>query len=162
MRAVYPGTFDPFTNGHLDVARRSRRLFDQLIVAVAEGGSKSPLFSFADRVQLAAESLKDIEGVKVVGFKGTLVDFLEENDAGVVLRGLRSSSDFDYESQMALFNRKLKPELETVFIVSSPEFAAVSSGLVREVAAMGRNIDELVPLPVKIAVAGKFGDRSGT
>jgi len=145
MRAVYPGTFDPFTNGHLDVARRGLKLFGSLTVAVAEGGKKTPLFPLKQRILQIRNSLKGLSGVRVEGFAGTLVSYLEEADARVVLRGLRTLSDYDYEVQMALFNRQLDPEVETVFVVASPEHAAVNSGLVKEVAAMGQDVSGLVP-----------------
>ncbi len=153
MRAVYPGTFDPFTNGHLDVVRRALSLFGGLTVAVAAGGKKHPKFSLPDRTRMIRDSVAGLRGVKVEGFDGALVDFLKSRRARVVVRGLRSFSDFDYEFQMALFNRRLEPGVETVFVLASPELAALNSGLVKEVAAMGRDVTGLVPPPVARVLA---------
>jgi pantetheine-phosphate adenylyltransferase len=156
MDAVYPGTFDPFTNGHLDVARRGAGIFGGLTVAVAAGGGKRPLLALRRRVELARASLAGLPGVKVRSFSGTLVDFLEESGCRTVLRGLRTPSDYEYEVRMALFNRRLNPEVETVFVVASPENAAVSSGLVKEVAALGRDVSGLVPEPVRRALEARL------
>jgi pantetheine-phosphate adenylyltransferase len=160
MRAVYPGTFDPFTNGHLDVVRRSRALFGELLVAVARGGKKRPQFSLAERARMVRESVAGLGGVKVETFDCALVDFLASRGARVVVRGLRSFSDFDYEFQMALFNRRLEPTVETVFVLASSELAAINSGLVREVAAMGRDVSEMVPPPVAKLLARRFVRRA--
>ena len=160
MRAVYPGTFDPFTNGHLDVVRRARALFGELLVAVARGGQKRPLFPLAERARMVRESVAGLAGVKVETFDGTLVDFLAARRSRVVVRGLRSFSDFDYEFQMALFNRRLEPTVETVFVLASSELAAINSGLVREVAAMGRDVSEMVPPPVARLLARRFVRRA--
>ncbi len=160
MNAVYPGTFDPFTNGHLDVARRGANLFGSLTVAVAVGGGvKKPLFSTAARVRMIRESVSDLKGVSVQSFSGTLVDYLNRSGCRVILRGLRTLSDYDYEVQLALFNRQLDPEAETVFVVASPEHAAVSSGLVKEVASMGRDVSSLVPGAVRRALEARFRRR---
>ena len=155
MRVVYPGTFDPFTNGHLDVVRRGRELFGSLTVAVAESADKRPMFSAAERVEMVRESVRELGDVEVTGFDGALVDFLAEVDARVVLRGLRTLSDFDNEMQMALFNRQLDPRIETVFIMASPEHSATSSRPIREVASMGRDVTDLVPEPVARRLAGR-------
>lgn len=159
MHAVYPGTFDPFTNGHLDVVRRGVKLFGSLTVAVARGGGKKPLFPLAERVRLIRASMKGQKSVRVASFSGALVDYLASARARVVLRGLRTLSDYDYEFQMALFNRRLDPRVETVFVVASPEHSATNSGLVREVAAMGRDVSAFVPAPVRAALARRFGKR---
>ncbi len=159
MHAVYPGTFDPFTNGHLDVVGRGLKLFGSLTVAVARGESKKPLFPLAERVRLIRASVKGLAGVRVASFSGALVDYLAAARAGVVLRGLRTLSDYDYEVQMALFNRRLEPRLETVFVVASPEHAATNSGLVREVASMGRDVAAFVPEPVRAALVARFRKR---
>lgn len=156
MHVVYPGTFDPLTNGHLDVVRRGLKLFGALTVAVARGEGKAPLFSLPQRVKMIRQSVEGLAGVRVASFSGALVDYLASARAGVVLRGLRTLSDYDYEVQMALFNRKLEPRLETVFVVASPEHAATNSGLVREVAAMGRDVSAFVPGPVRAALAARF------
>jgi len=160
MRAVYPGTFDPFTNGHLDVVRRARSLFGGLLVAVARGGKKRPAFPLAERARVIRESVAGLGGVEVATFDGTLVDFLASRRARVVVRGLRTFSDFDYEFQMALFNRRLEPAVETIFVLASPELAAINSGLVREVAALGRDVSEMVPPPVAKLLARRFGRRA--
>lgn len=157
MRAVYPGTFDPFTNGHLDVVRRGRELFSQLVVAVAESGRKRPFFPLGERVRMARESVRGLAGVAVESFDGTLVDFLDSQGAQVVLRGLRTGSDFDHESRMTLFNRLLDDGVETVFLLSSPACAAINAGLVREVAAMGADVSALVPPPVARRLKARFG-----
>jgi pantetheine-phosphate adenylyltransferase len=159
MEAVYPGTFDPFTNGHLDVARRGLKLFGALTIAVAKGEPKKPLFGLAERVRLVRDSLRGLKGVRVESFSGALVDYLGGSRSRVVLRGLRTLSDYDYEVQMALFNRQLDPEVETVFVVASPENAAINSGLVKEVASMGRDVTALVPPPVEKALRGRFRRR---
>ncbi len=156
MHVVYPGTFDPLTNGHLDVVRRGLKLFGALTVAVARGDKKTPLFSLPQRVKMIRQSVEGLAGVRVASFSGALVDYLASARAGVVLRGLRTLSDYDYEVQMALFNRKLEPRLETVFVVASPEHAATNSGLVREVASMGRDVAAFVPDPVRAALAARF------
>jgi pantetheine-phosphate adenylyltransferase len=162
MRVVYPGTFDPFTGGHLDVVRRARRLFGALTVAVARGEKKRPLLSHSERVRLVRRSVAGLAGVRVEGFDGALVDYLEKTGAAVVVRGLRTFSDFDYEMQMAQFNRRLSPGIETVFVMASPEHAATNSGLVKEVAAMGRDVSRLVPAPVARALAARARrDRRG-
>ena len=160
MPAVYPGTFDPFTNGHLDVVRRSARLFGSLTVAVAKGGQKRPLFSQAERVRLVRQSVAGLPGVRVEPFAGALVDYLDAKRARVVVRGLRTFSDFDYEFQMALFNRQLSPGVETVFVMASPEHAATNAGLVKEVAGMGRDVSGLVPPPVARKLAARFARRA--
>jgi len=160
MHAVYPGTFDPFTNGHLDVVRRSLRIFGALTVAVARGGKKRPAFTLAERVRLVRGSVRGLGRVTVESFAGALVDYLAAGPSRVVVRGLRTFSDFDYEFQMALFNRRLDPRVETVFVLASPELAAINSGLVKEVAAMGRDVSGLVPAPAARLLAARFGRRA--
>jgi pantetheine-phosphate adenylyltransferase len=159
MEVVYPGTFDPFTNGHLDVVRRGIKVFGSLTVAVAEGGSKKTLFPLAERVALVRESVEGLSGVRVTDFSGALVDFLDRAGARTVLRGLRTLSDYDYEMQMSLFNRQLDPRVETVFVVASPDHAAISSGLVKEVAELGRDVSAFVPEPVGAALRRRFRRR---
>jgi len=160
MEVVYPGTFDPFTNGHLDVVRRGAKVFGALTVAVAEGGRKKTLFPLAERVALIRQSLAGIDQVRVTDFSGTLVDFLDRAGVKTVLRGLRTLSDYDYEMQMSLFNRQLDPRVETVFVVASPEHAAISSGLVKEVASLGRDVSAFVPGPVGAALKRLFRRRT--
>ncbi|MHC4916551.1 MAG: pantetheine-phosphate adenylyltransferase [Planctomycetota bacterium] len=159
MNAVYPGTFDPFTNGHLDVARRGADLFGSLTVAVAASGGKEPLFPLAARVRMIRSAVSGLKGVRVASFSGTLVEYLRRARCRVVLRGLRTLSDYDYEVQLALFNRQLDPRVETLFVVASPEHAATSSKLVREVASLGQDVSELVPGPVLKALKARFRRR---
>jgi pantetheine-phosphate adenylyltransferase len=141
---VYPGTFDPMTKGHEDLVRRAARLFPELIVAVARSHGKNPLFSLEERVAIARESLADLTNVTVVGFDGLLVDFLRANGARILLRGLRAVSDFEYEFQMAGMNRKLYPEIETVFLTPADEYMFISGTMVREIARLGGDVSRFV------------------
>jgi pantetheine-phosphate adenylyltransferase len=161
MKVVYPGTFDPFTCGHLDLVRRGLLLFGRLTVAVAASPVKDPLFSLDERVALIRQSVRGLKGVRVAAFRGTLVGFMRSHGARVVMRGLRTLSDCDYEMQLALFNRRLSPGVETVFVVASPEYSAVSSGLVREVARLDEDVSDLVPRPVLAALKKRLGGRGG-
>ena len=135
LRAVYPGSFDPVTYGHLDIIRRSRSLADELIVGVLNNKAKTPLFSVEERVKMLKEMTKNMPGIKIVPFEGLLIDFAKEMSAGIVVRGLRAVTDFEYELQMAQTNNKLSPELETVFLTTSLEYSYLSSTIVKEVAA---------------------------
>lgn len=144
-RAVYPGSFDPPTNGHLDIIRRSSRLFDGLIVAVLENEGKAPLFSVAERVELLRTVTSDIPGVEIQSFSGLLVNFLSRTDSSVVIRGIRAISDYEYELQMALMNRELSPDAETIFMLPAVEYTFVSSRLVKEVCRLGGDVSNLVP-----------------
>ena len=146
--AVYPGSFDPLHNGHVDIIERSLPLFDELIVAVLRNTSKKPLFSTEERVQMITESLGDYENCRVETFEGLLVHFMDRVGAGISVRGLRAVSDFEAEVQMALMNRRLVPEIETVFLASTEEFGYISSRLVKEVHLLGGNVEGLVPDPV--------------
>jgi pantetheine-phosphate adenylyltransferase len=143
--AVYPGSFDPLTNGHLDIIRRGTRLFDRVVVAVLENEGKSPLFSVAERKELIARCTSGIAGVDVQSFNGLLVDFMRSVKASVVVRGIRAVSDYEYELQMALMNRELDPEVETIFMLPAVEFTYVSSRLVKEVFRLGGDVARLVP-----------------
>lgn len=154
--AVYPGSFDPVTNGHLDLIQRSTRMFDRVIVAVLVNASKSPLFGPDERVIMARDAVGGLEGVEVEAFDGLLVDYVARVGAGVVVRGLRAVSDFEYEYQMALMNRHLAPTLETVFMVPSLDTTYISASLVREVARFGGRLDELVHPVVAAALKAKF------
>ncbi len=156
-RAVYPGSFDPITLGHLDVINRATRLFDEVIVGVAKREEKNPLFSWEERIELTRLVTVDIPSVKVKGFDGLLVSFVRTMGACAVIRGLRAVMDFDYEFQMALTNRKLTGELETVFFVPSEKFFYLSSSLVREVARAGGELSCFTPEPVVAALRRKFG-----
>ena len=142
--AIYPGTFDPLTNGHIDIIVRAKKLFPNLIVAVADGG-KDTLFSTEDRLKMVNEALKKVKGVKVEVLSGLLTDFMEKSSSMVVVRGLRVISDFEYEFQMALMNRRLKKDFEVVFLPPSEEYSFLSSSLVKEVSSLGGKVRPFVP-----------------
>lgn len=154
--AVYPGTFDPITLGHEDLVHRAAHLFDEVIVAVAGSTNKATLFSLEERVQLAREVFGNYSNVKVVGFGGLLMQFVQEQQAQIVIRGLRAASDFEYEFQLAGMNRKLYPKLETMFLTPSDEYMFVSSSLVREVAKLGGAVDQFVSKIVENAIKRKL------
>ena len=154
--AVYPGMFDPVTHGHLDLANRGRRHYDRLILAVLHNETKNPLFSVEERIALLREAVDGWPNVEVDSFGGLLTDYARSVDASVILRGIRVASDFEYEMQMAMMNRHLSPDLETVFLVPSEAHSYVSSRLVREVASLGGNVDNLVPANVSRALKRRF------
>jgi pantetheine-phosphate adenylyltransferase len=143
-KAVYAGTFDPLTLGHEDLARRASRLFNEVVVAVADSRNKRPLFSMEDRVDMARKALAGYSNVRVEGFSGLLADFLKETGANVILRGLRAVSDFDFEFQMAGMNRRLHPEVETLFLTPSDQYMFLSSTMVREIATLGGDVAQFV------------------
>ncbi len=153
---IYPGTFDPVTNGHLDIISRGAEIFGQIIVAVAEGGKKVPMFSLDERVQMINESLGGQRGVTVEPFRGLLVNFARERRSRLVIRGLRAVSDFEYEFQLALMNRKLSPDLDTMFVMPSEKYVYLNSSLVREIAALGGDVAELVPPTVARRLKERF------
>ncbi len=153
--AVYPGTFDPITMGHEDIVRRAANLFDQVIVAVAGSTSKQTLFSLQERVALA-QSVFSGENIRVVGFDGLLMQFVQAQGAQIVIRGLRAASDFEYEFQLAGMNRKLYPRLETLFMTPAEEFMFISSSLVREVARLGGDVNQFVSPGVETAIKQKL------
>jgi len=155
--AVYPGTFDPITNGHLDLANRGRRHFDRLSIAVLAHEDKAPLFSVQERVELIREAVAGWDNVDVDSFDGLLVDYARRRGAHVIVRGIRAITDLEYEMQMAMMNRHLMPELETVFLVPSEVYSYVSSRLVREVARLGGAVDGLVPKNVLGALRRRYG-----
>ena len=159
--AVYPGTFDPITLGHVDIVSRASPLFDTVILAVAASTSKSTVFSVGERVQLAREVLQDITNVDVQQFNGLMVDFARERNASVVLRGLRAVSDFEYEFQLAGMNRKLMPEVDTIFMPTSEKYTYISSSLVREIAIYGGDVSEFVDPKVSKALLKRFKDSRG-
>jgi pantetheine-phosphate adenylyltransferase len=142
---VYPGSFDPITNGHLDLIQRGARITDRLIVAVLRNEQKEPLFSVEERMEMLAEVVKDIPNVEVDSFHGLLVDYAFRKGATVILRGIRAISDYEYELQMALMNRRLAPEIETVFMMAGEAYSFISSRIVKEVISLGGNITDLVP-----------------
>lgn len=154
--ALYPGSFDPITNGHLDVIERAARLFDHVLVAVADNNAKNALFSTEDRVSLIRQSVSALPNVQVTSFKGLLVDFAAASGARVVVRGLRAVTDFEYEFQMALMNKTLRPDLETIFLASREVFTYVSSRVIKEVARLGGDVTRMVPAPVASALAAAF------
>ncbi len=144
LTAVYPGTFDPITRGHEDLVRRAVRLFDHVIVGVAESRNKRPFFGMDERVEMAREVLADVPKVSVEGFSGLLIDFVAEQGAIAVLRGLRAASDFEYEFQLAGMNRNLKPDIETLFLTPSDQYMFISASMIREIAQLGGNVDAFV------------------
>jgi pantetheine-phosphate adenylyltransferase len=157
-RAIYPGSFDPPHNGHLDVLRRAARLFDEVIVAIAFNEQKRTLFSVEERLLMLQECVGDLPNVKVVEFEGLLVEFAVHHHADAVIRGLRAISDFEFEFQMALMNRKLQPKLETLFLTPIEQFTYLSSRLAKEIAMLGGKVDEFVPPCVASALRAKFRD----
>ena len=156
LRAIYPGSFDPVTFGHIDIIRRSSRLVDELIVGVLNNNAKSPLFSVEERVRMLKEVTSDIPNIRILPFGGLLVDFAREVEAGMVIRGLRAITDFEYELQMAQTNHKLEPDLETAFLTTSLEYSYLSSTTVKEVAAFGGDISQFVPESVADRITEKL------
>lgn len=154
--AIYAGTFDPLTLGHVDVLERAIRLFDGIIVAVAANPRKTPLFSLEERVQLASDVLSGFQRVEVMGFDNLLLDFARQHNANVILRGLRTVTDFDYEFQLASMNRNLNPAIETMFLMPSEKHMYISSSLVREIASLGGEVKAFVPQQVVNALEKKF------
>jgi len=158
MRTIlYPGSFDPVTNGHIDVARRASSIFDKVVIAVAINAEKSPLFTVEERMELLRSSCRDFPNIEVSEFSGLLVNALEQFDASAVIRGLRAVSDFEYEFQMALMNRGLNEKCETLFMMPSPEYSYVSSRLIKEIAKCGGDVSSFVPPVVAEAMRKKFG-----
>jgi|TARA_B110000196_G_scaffold309024_1_gene310233 pantetheine-phosphate adenylyltransferase len=153
--AVYPGTFDPITNGHIDLVMRASRLFEHVIVAVAINPSKKPAFRLEERVNLAMQTLQDLSNVEVCSFQGLLVDVAREKKAQVIIRGLRAVSDFEHEFQLAGMNRHMEPNVETMFLTPAEQFSYISSSLVREVASLGGDVSAFVPSCVAVALSNK-------
>lgn len=154
--AVYPGTFDPITNGHSDLVERAARMFDRITVAIADHTEKNPLFSLAERIELANRALQNLDNVEVVGFSGLLIDFARAAGASVILRGLRAVSDFEYEFQLASMNRRLEPQLETVFLAPAENYTFVSASLVKEIARYGGDVSAFIHVEVLRALQRKF------
>ncbi|MBN9460554.1 MAG: pantetheine-phosphate adenylyltransferase [Burkholderiales bacterium] len=154
--AIYPGTFDPLTHGHEDLVRRAARLFDRVIVAVADSRGKNPIFSLEERLAIAREVLAGHANVEIVGFSGLLVKQVQQRKADVVLRGLRAVSDFEYEFQMAGMNRHLMPEVETIFMTPTDKYQFISGTLVREIALMGGDVTKFVSQPVQTWLRNKL------
>ncbi len=154
--AIYPGTFDPITNGHVDVARRAAALFDKVIVCVAVNTLKTPLFSGEERMRMIREAVKDIKNIEVEEFEGLLVDYARKKNAHAIVRGLRAVSDFEYEFQMALTNRKLCSEVDTVFLMPHENYTYLNSTIVREIARFGGDVSEFVPSHVRAELIAKI------
>ncbi len=154
--AIYPGTFDPITNGHCDLVQRAANLFDHVIVAIAANTHKSPFFSLDDRISLAKSALSGVKNIEICGFDILLVNFVRERNAQVVLRGLRAVSDFEYEFQLANMNRKLAPEIETLFLTPAEKFSYISSSLVREIASLGGDVSDFVHENVGAALKNRI------
>lgn len=155
-RAIYPGSFDPVTNGHLDVIERAAKLFDEVIVAIADNAEKQPLFPLEDRLEMLRSSLDGRSNVRVGQFAGLLVDFAVKEEANAVIRGLRAVSDFEFEFQMALMNRKLQGTVETIFLMPKEDYTYLSSRLVKEIARLGGDVSKFVPTDVAKALRRKF------
>ena len=156
ITAIYPGTFDPITNGHVDLVQRACRLFDHVVVAIAAGSTKAPVFTLEERAALAQEVLTGCDNFEVCSFDTLLVDFMQEKGARVIIRGLRAVSDFEYEFQLASMNRKLAPEVETVFLTPAEQFSFISSSLVREIAALGGDVSAFVHPNVAAALNNRI------
>lgn len=161
IRAIYPGSFDPVTLGHLDIIRRASRTVDELVVGVLNNGGKTPLFTIEERVGMLKEVTEGISNVKVMSFTGLLVDFARQLEATIIVRGLRAISDFEYELQMAQTNHKMNPKVDTMFLATSLEYSYLSSTIVKEVVFFGGNISEFVPEPVIGRVHEKVRERTG-
>lgn len=155
-RVVYPGTFDPITNGHIDLLQRASKLFDEVIIGVAASTRKGPLFSMDERVAMAREVLKDLSNVEICGFDCLLKDLVEQKQAYGVVRGLRAVSDFEYEFQLANMNRALAPSMESLFLTPAEHLSYISSSLVKEIASLGGDVSKFVPPVVRDALAEKY------
>ncbi|MCC7203291.1 MAG: pantetheine-phosphate adenylyltransferase [Nitrospirae bacterium] len=159
ITAIYPGTFDPITNGHLDILQRSLRLFNHIILGIGPNPKKTALFTLDERIKMAGEAIKDLPNVSVETFDGLLVDFARKKGASVIIRGLRAVSDFEYEFQMALMNRKLDDKIETVFLMPSEEYSYLTSTIIKVVSSLNGDISSLVPKDVHAMLKNKFKDR---
>jgi pantetheine-phosphate adenylyltransferase len=160
--AIYPGSFDPVTNGHLDIIERSSQLFSRIIVAILINPQKEPLFSAEERKELISKSIPDgITNVEIGVFQGLLVDYARKKEAGVIVRGIRAVSDYEYELQMALMNRRLEPGIETLFMLPAENYSYLSSGLVREIARYSGSVSGLVPIAVERALRERFDKMGG-
>ncbi len=157
--AMYPGTFDPITNGHLDLIRRSARVFPRVVVAIAANPGKAPMFTLTERVVLAEEVLDGIEGVEIAGYSGLTVDFAREHGLGVMIRGLRAVSDFEFEFQLATMSRQIAEDVETVFLTPTEQFSFISSSMIREIAMLGGDVSKFVHPKVEAALRAKAVER---
>lgn len=154
--AIYPGTFDPVTNGHLDILKRATEFFDKVIIAVAVDSNKKTLFSLEERIQLIETAIQDLPQVKVQGFEGLTVEFARQCGAIAIIRGLRAMQDFEYEFQLALMNKKLAPDIETIFLMTQSEFSFISSSSIKWAASLKGSVSEFVPTHVELAMYKKF------
>ena len=154
--AVYPGTFDPITNGHTDLVTRAARVFPKVVIAIAESPHKKPLFSLEERIRLTRNEMANLDNVEVVGFSNLLVEFVQQIGGSVIIRGLRAVSDFEYEFQLASMNRKLAPEVETVFLTPAEQFSFISSSLIREIASLGGDVSAFVHAKVAAALNNRI------
>lgn len=159
LRAIYPGSFDPVTYGHIDIMRRSCKIVDELIVGVLNNKAKIPLFSVEERVKMLKEVTKDLDNIRIVPFDGLLVEFASRMNAGLVIRGLRAITDFEYELQMSQTNQKLDPNIETMFLTTSIEYSYLSSTTVREIAAFGGDLTQFVPEAVALELEKKMNTK---
>ena len=158
-KAIYPGTFDPITNGHVDMIERGLHFFDKVILAIAPNPGKEPTFTLKERLQLAKDALAHLPGAEVESFEGLLVEYVQRKKAKIIIRGLRAVSDFEYEFQMALMNRKLAPRVETIYMMPSEAYTFLSSHMVKEVSHLGGDVSSLVPPNVEIALKKKFSKK---
>ncbi len=155
-RAIYPGTFDPFTNGHLDIVQRAANIFDEVIITVAKNSSKQPLFSISERVEMIRESISDLPNARVDSFEGLLVEYTKRQNATIIIRGVRMISDFEFEFQMGLMNRKLAEHITTVFLMPDERYTYLSSSIVREIAQLGGDCTPFVPPNIKKYLHEKY------
>jgi len=156
IKAIYPGSFDPITNGHLDIIKRASNIFDKVIVVIAENSRKKSFFSIEEKKVMINKVVKDLKGIEVQSFDGLLIDCVRSNKANVILRGMRAISDFEYESQFALINKKMAPEIETIFMVTSTKYSYLNSSIVKEIASLNGCISDLVPAYVAKQLKIKF------
>ena len=157
QRAIYPGTFDPMTKGHVDLIDRACNLFDEIVIAIAASEAKNPLFTLDERIKIAEKIFESNEKVKVIGFSGLLVDLAKDNDAKILIRGLRVVADFEYEFQLANMNRAMMPELESVFLTPKEQYSYISSSLVKEICKMGGDVSEFVDAISLSELKRKYG-----
>jgi pantetheine-phosphate adenylyltransferase len=155
--AIYPGSFDPLTNGHIDVIQRAAKLFDRVVVAIAKNESKQPLFTLAERRRLVSQAIAHLPNVEADIFTGLLVEYVEKRSGDAIVRGLRAVSDFEFEFQLALMNRKLNERVETIFMMPKDTYTFLSSRIVKEIARLGGDVTPFVPAQVKVALSAKFG-----
>jgi len=156
IKAIYPGSFDPITNGHLDIIKRASKIFDKVIVVIAENSRKKSFFSIEEKKDMITRVIKDLKEVEVQSFDGLLIDCVRSNKANVILRGMRAISDFEYESQFALINKKMAPEIETIFMVTSTRYSYLNSSIVKEIASLNGCISDLVPAYVARKLKKKY------